>query len=118
MSLITAATRRDIDSKSFWIHFMEITCQILSKAVHDSMNAHPISQYPTGTSERDSCITGKLHYVRLTEHHKRMEEITHQLYVPNYIEGGWYTHHRSQTVPRKNIQDHDSATMQLYYSNL
>ncbi|GFW23195.1 hypothetical protein TNCV_3802951 [Trichonephila clavipes] len=45
--------------------------------------------------------------VRITEQHKRMEVITQQLYVPNCIEGGWYSHRRSQTVPRKNTQGHD-----------
>ncbi|GFT67267.1 hypothetical protein TNCV_2359471 [Trichonephila clavipes] len=42
--------------------------------------------------------------VRITEHHKRMEVVPQQLYVPNFIEEGWYTHQRSRTVPRKNQQ--------------
>ncbi|GFW90053.1 hypothetical protein TNCV_3485051 [Trichonephila clavipes] len=42
--------------------------------------------------------------VRITEQHKWMEVITQQLYVPNCIEGGWYTHQRSQTVPPKTSQ--------------
>ncbi|GFV55696.1 hypothetical protein TNCV_754961 [Trichonephila clavipes] len=44
--------------------------------------------------------------VRVSEQHKRKVN-TQQLYVPNCIEGGWYTHQRSQTVPRKNTPDHD-----------
>ncbi|GFT69661.1 hypothetical protein TNCV_1298701 [Trichonephila clavipes] len=45
--------------------------------------------------------------VRITEHHKRMEVITQQLYVPNCFERGWYTDQRSKTVLRKNTPDHD-----------
>ncbi|GFX65989.1 hypothetical protein TNCV_14101 [Trichonephila clavipes] len=56
--------------------------------------------------------------VRITEQHKRMEVITQQLYVPNYIEDGWYTHQRSKTVPRKNTTNHDGTTISLYSSNL
>ncbi|GFW23739.1 hypothetical protein TNCV_2032821 [Trichonephila clavipes] len=45
--------------------------------------------------------------VRITEQYKRMEVITQQFYLPNCIEGGWYTPRRSQTVPQKNTLDHD-----------
>ncbi|GFU41290.1 hypothetical protein TNCV_3011161 [Trichonephila clavipes] len=42
--------------------------------------------------------------VRIIERHKRMEVIPQQLYVPNCIEVGRYTHQRPQTVPRKTHQ--------------
>ncbi|GFW74288.1 hypothetical protein TNCV_2524911 [Trichonephila clavipes] len=45
--------------------------------------------------------------VQITEQHKRMLVITQQLYVPNCIEGGWYTHHRPQAVPLKNTPNLD-----------
>ncbi|GFY16874.1 hypothetical protein TNCV_3689321 [Trichonephila clavipes] len=35
--------------------------------------------------------------VRISGQRKRMEVITQQLYIPNCIDGGWYTHQRSQT---------------------
>ncbi|GFW45727.1 thioredoxin-related transmembrane protein 1 [Trichonephila clavipes] len=43
--------------------------------------------------------------VGITEQHKQMGVITQQLYLPNCIEGGWYMHQRSQTVPQKNTPD-------------
>ncbi|GFX00180.1 hypothetical protein TNCV_296691 [Trichonephila clavipes] len=41
-------------------------------------------------------LLGNSNTVRITEQHIRMEMITQQLYVPNCIGGGWYTHQRSQ----------------------
>ncbi|GFU54781.1 hypothetical protein TNCV_1082351 [Trichonephila clavipes] len=37
--------------------------------------------------------------VRITEQYKRTEMVSQQPYVPNCIEGDWYTHQRSQTLP-------------------
>ncbi|GFV52273.1 hypothetical protein TNCV_3197731 [Trichonephila clavipes] len=47
-----------------------------------------------------------------------MEVIFQQPYIPICIEGGWYTHQRSQTVARKNTPDYDLSTMSLYTLNL
>ncbi|GFY19992.1 hypothetical protein TNCV_2146851 [Trichonephila clavipes] len=45
--------------------------------------------------------------VQITEQHKRMDVITQQLYVPNCIEAGCYSHQKFQTVPRKYTPDYD-----------
>ncbi|GFT92930.1 hypothetical protein TNCV_740801 [Trichonephila clavipes] len=55
--------------------------------------------------------------VRITEEYKRMEVITQQLYVPNYIEGGWYTHQTSKTVPPQTMIDPPSpSTVPTWYA--
>ncbi|GFX79240.1 hypothetical protein TNCV_695521 [Trichonephila clavipes] len=54
---------------------------------------------------------------RISEHHKRMEGISQQLYLPNCIERSWYTH-QTPSVPRKSTPDYDWATMSLYTYNL
>ncbi|GFW78233.1 hypothetical protein TNCV_137021 [Trichonephila clavipes] len=61
----------------------------------------------------ENCIA-----VRITEQYKRMEVITQQLYVPHCIKAGWYSHQRSQTVPRKNTPDPHWVIMALCSSHL
>ncbi|GFU98760.1 hypothetical protein TNCV_1214761 [Trichonephila clavipes] len=38
--------------------------------------------------------------VRITEPYKQMDVMTQQLYVSNSIEGGWYTHQKSQCLEK------------------
>ncbi|GFX72114.1 hypothetical protein TNCV_3050371 [Trichonephila clavipes] len=60
----------------------------------------PDSSHP-GLVRGTIVLLGNAITVQITEQHKRMKVVTHQLYVPNCIQRGWYMHRRSQAVPEK-----------------
>ncbi|GFV49599.1 hypothetical protein TNCV_2814571 [Trichonephila clavipes] len=98
-----AAARRSVGSTSFWKRSTGMTCRILDKAVHKAVRWPIYDRKVSGmliqsASNEPGLVRGTVVLLensltmRTTEQNKRMEVFTQQLYVPKYVEGGWYMH--------------------------